>query len=104
MKFFSGTPILWVQPDSPAGLGDVLKDHRALVDKSAGGDGPLLLVIHRRRRNARMRCRCSYQFAVGVPAEDLRAPGNWCCRSQSVQQIHNQPDRERTIDTTPLDG
>ena len=77
MKFFSGTPILWIQPESPAALVIVLKDHRALVDESARGDGPLLLVILRRGLTRRLRCRCScLVWVVAFVEEDLRVPGN----------------------------
>ena len=52
MNFFSGTPILCTQPESPACLVMSSKHHRARVDKSARGDGPLLLVVNRRGAHA----------------------------------------------------
>ena len=52
MNCFCGTPILWIQPERPAGLGDVLEDHWPMIDESAGGDGPASRVVDGSRGDA----------------------------------------------------
>ena len=58
-----------VDPAGEPGLfGDVLKDHRPLVDESSGGDGPLLRVVDQPRLPGRRQSR-SFRFAPAAFAE-----------------------------------